>query len=67
MSCIPHTDTEIRQSLGLSVAEASKRLSVSQSHTWKMIRNGELRVVRFGRRTIVPLIEIARILGGGAS
>lgn len=49
----------------ITVADAARRLSVSESHTWKMIRDGELRVVKFGRRTIVPVAEILRIVNGG--
>ena len=51
----------------ITVADAARRLSVSESHTWKMIRDRELRVVKFGRRTIVPMSEILRIINGGMS
>lgn len=46
--------------------EAARRLAVSESHFWKMIKDGEIRAVKFGRRTIIPLNEILRILSGGA-
>lgn len=51
---------------GLTVTEAARRLAVSESHFWKMIKDGEIRAVKFGRRTIIPLNEILRILSGGA-
>ena len=51
---------------GLTVTEAARRLAVSESHFWKMIRDGEIRAIKFGRRTIVPMSEILRILNGGA-
>lgn len=51
---------------GLTVTEAARRLSVSESHFWKMLRDGEIRAVKFGRRTIIPMAEILRVLNGGA-
>ena len=52
---------------GLTVTEAARRLSVSESHIWKMLRENQINAVKFGRRTIVPSSEIVRILNGGAS
>ena len=50
---------------GLTVTEAARRLSVSESHIWKMLRENKIHAVKFGRRTIVPASEIVRILDGG--
>ena len=52
---------------GLTVTEVARRLSVSESHIWKMLRENKIHAVKFGRRTIVPTSEIFRILNGGAS
>jgi len=40
--------------------DAARRLRCSQATIRHMIENGDLRVVRFGRRTVIPASEIAR-------
>jgi len=61
----PRAKTDV--ATALTVADAARRLSVSESHFWKMLKDGEVRAVKFGRRTVVPMSEILRILNGGAS
>jgi len=68
---MPQTSAKIQNdkcdtAAGLTVADAAGLLSVSQSHLWKMLRDGEIRAVKFGRRTIIPLAEVVRVLSGGA-
>lgn len=44
--------------------EAGKLLGgVTRQHIAAMERSGELRVVRLGRRVLIPATEIARLLG----
>ena len=50
-----------------SIKEAAERLSVGQSLLWMMVRSGEVRAIKFGRRTLIPLSEIMRVLNGGAA
>jgi excisionase family DNA binding protein len=52
---------------GLSLKNACAALGCSESHGWKMIRTGQLKSVSFGRRRIVPVSEIERVLQGGAA
>lgn len=59
--------TKADPATALTVADAARRLAVSESHFWKMIKDGEVRAVKFGRRTIIPLAEILRVLNGSAS
>lgn len=61
---IPATKTDTASAV--TVADAAKRLAVSESHFWKMIQAGEVRAVKFGRRRVIPMSEILRILNGGA-
>jgi excisionase family DNA binding protein len=38
------------------------RLGVSESHIWKLLRENQLAAIRIGRRTLVPLTELDRLL-----
>lgn len=62
---IPTANTDTASAL--TVADAARRLAVSESHFWKMLKDGKVRAVKFGRRTVVPMVEILRILNGGAA
>jgi|HigsolmetaAR202D_1030399.scaffolds.fasta_scaffold04796_10 excisionase family DNA binding protein len=44
--------------------EAAELLGVSRSHVYALAERGQLRLVRIGRRTVVPASEIARLLSG---
>lgn len=48
------------------VNQACKMLSISRSHLYALAAKGELRLVRLGSRTLVPAVEINRLLGEGA-
>jgi excisionase family DNA binding protein len=55
--------------VSFSVEAAARALGISRSLAWRLIREGQLRAVKIGRRTVVPVKEcealIAR-LGGVA-
>jgi excisionase family DNA binding protein len=36
---------------------------VTRQHVAKMVRDGDIRAVRLGRRVLIPATEIARLLG----
>ena len=46
----------------LTIAQAAEALTVSISTMKALIAKGSVRVVRLGRRVIVPASEIARLL-----
>jgi excisionase family DNA binding protein len=46
----------------LSVDEACNRLSISKSYFYMLLKRGEIRVVKLGRRTLVPEAELQRYL-----
>jgi excisionase family DNA binding protein len=48
-----------------SVEKSSERLSVSTFTTRRLIKSGELRAVRVGRRLLVPESEISRVITEG--
>jgi excisionase family DNA binding protein len=48
-----------------SVEETSKRLSVSTFTTRRLIKAGQLRAVRVGKRVLIPQSEITRVVEHG--
>jgi excisionase family DNA binding protein len=48
--------------LALPVEEIARRLSLSPSFVWKLIRQNDIAAIRLGRRTLVPASEIARLM-----
>jgi excisionase family DNA binding protein len=52
--------------LALPVDEFARRLSLSQSFIWKLIRQNDIAAIRLGRRTLVPTSEIARLMEAAA-
>ncbi len=48
---------------GLSVPEAAKRIGISSSSAWRLVKSGEIRTVRAGDRVIVPVSAINAFLG----
>ncbi len=47
---------------GLSVRQASKSLGVCERTVWVLVKTGELRSARIGRRRIIPAGEPQRFL-----
>lgn len=48
--------------LAVSVPETCDLTGLGETTIWKLIREGELKVVRIGRRTLVPVSEIEALL-----
>ena len=47
---------------GYAPADAASQLSISRSHLYNLIKNGEIRVAKIGSRTVIPASEIDRLL-----
>lgn len=47
-----------------SVAAFCQQLSISQSFFWKLISEKRVRVVRLGRKCLIPSTELSRLLNG---
>jgi len=56
--------------LVVTVGEAATMLGVSRSFAYKLVSEGELRVIHLGRRKVVPKIALFELVGlsvyGGA-
>jgi excisionase family DNA binding protein len=49
--------------LVVSIGEAAVLLGVSRSYAYELVRRGDLRVVSFGRRRVVPKLALLELLG----
>ncbi len=47
---------------GLRVEEAARALGCGRTTVFKLIREGRLRAVKLGTRTVIPRSEIGRLL-----
>jgi excisionase family DNA binding protein len=50
-----------------SVAEAAEALDVSRDTIWRLLRSGDMKSVRVGKRVLIPLVEINRMATQGNS
>ncbi len=50
------------QRLALSPAEVAEALGVSRAYVYKLFGQGRLRAVKIGRRSLVPVDELHRLL-----
>ena len=51
----------------LSVEETCKQLSICNSFFYLLVKRGQLRTVKLGRRTLVPFAELERLASGQSS
>jgi excisionase family DNA binding protein len=50
----------------VSVPEAARLLGIGKTMAWDLVYSGELKVVRLGKRVLVPRLEIDRFVAGKA-
>ncbi|MGF1668196.1 MAG: helix-turn-helix domain-containing protein [Acidimicrobiia bacterium] len=55
----------IRERVALSVTETCCALGVSRSTVYRLINDGRLRPVHLGRRVLIPLSELDRLMSSG--
>jgi len=48
-----------------SVADAARVLSLSRRGVYRLVEHGRLRVIKLGRRTLVPASSIRALVEGG--
>ena len=56
---------ELIAPLAVSVEEAARRLSISRSLAWELVWGGRLPTVRLGRRRLVPVKALERLMAEG--
>lgn len=50
--------------LALSPAAAAEALGICRASIYNLIKRGELRAVKIGRSTRIPVAELERLIGG---
>ena len=50
--------------MAISVQETAKRLGVSRQTMYTHLRQGRIRSVKLGRKTLIPVTELASFLAG---
>lgn len=53
------------EAITVSVADAARSLGIGRTKTFELIRTGDLAVVRIGRRTLVKIESIRRLVETG--
>jgi excisionase family DNA binding protein len=56
-------DRRQKERLTLTVDETAKRLGIGRSQTYAGIRNGQIPAIRIGKRYLVPVASLERMLG----
>jgi len=59
-----YTVQETLERQGYSPAEAARTIGCGRTTIYELIKQGRLRVVKIGVRTIIPRTEIDRLLNG---
>jgi len=59
---IPLPETASIPKLAYSVEEAAEALSLGRTKTFALIKEGRLRVIRLGKRVVVPVTELQDFL-----
>jgi excisionase family DNA binding protein len=54
----------LSERITLTVDEFAERTGIACATAWRRVRDGSVRVVRLGRRTLVPASEVRRIADG---
>ena len=57
---------ENAQKYVLSVEDAGKRLGLSRPSAYQAVKRGELPVIRIGRRILVPVVALEKMLENAA-
>lgn len=50
--------------LAYSIPEAAAASSLSRATLYRLAEAGELRMIRIGRRTVIPASDLARLIEG---
>lgn len=59
-------ETEVKPRLAYGIIEAAHALGMSERQIYKMMSSGQLRRVKVGTRTLIPVESLHALLEGGA-
>ncbi len=58
----PETSTPGNGRLAVTYLEAGQMLGVCERIVWQLVKDGELKAVRFGRAVRIPVAELERFI-----
>jgi len=56
--------TEVIERIGVSIQESAKMLGISKPHFYPLIKEGKVRTVQVGRRTLVSVQSLREFVDG---
>jgi predicted DNA-binding transcriptional regulator AlpA len=59
--------TDSAETVTFTIKNFAIKLQISEAMVWKLIAHGQLKPIKIGRRTLIPVTEIQRLLNGGAA
>lgn len=58
--------TDAVNASAIAVPDFAKRLSISRAFAWNLVATGQVKSIKLGKRRLVPLTEVERLLEGAA-
>jgi excisionase family DNA binding protein len=60
------SDTHNKRRLTITVPEAAEQLGISKNAGYTAVKSGEIPTIKIGKRILVPLAALERMLQGSA-
>ena len=57
----------IEKRLCITVPEAAEMLGISRNFAYELVKQGQLPVIRFGKRLLIPRVALERMLEEGVT
>ena len=67
MQDIQKTTTQVTQARNYTVKEACTALNISHAHFYNLVRRGQINPIKLGRKTLIPIWQVDKIVGGGSA
>jgi len=58
---------DIEKRLCLTVPEAAEKLGISRNFAYELVKRGQLPVIRFGKRLLIPRVALEKMLEKGVT
>jgi len=58
---------DIEKRLCITVPEAAEKLGISRNFAYELVKQGQLPVIRFGKRLLIPRVALAKRLEEGVT
>ena len=65
-SGLPHHST-IEKRLCITVPEAAEMLGISRNFAYELVKQGQIPVIRFGKRLLIPRVALEKKLDEGVT